>query len=525
MSPGMTEPATTFPVCTFKRVFDTTPAQEVLTLSELVASMRRFELKPQLHARIERELGRIDRALELALAGERVGERVATIAAADGALAMRAKAEELRLDARREAKRDLRLWSPVLYRDGWPERGSDGVTHVSCLVLDYDQSIRVPDAIAPFEQHFLLWHSTWSHSPSHPKLRVVLPLAHPVPAAEWDKVWRWAYERSAGDIDRAMSGVGTTYALPATWAMDAPREAGSHAAPLLDPRSLGVDIGVPPRLAVRHLVPSVMLGDPEKEYVVHGVEDGVHVYDDPSEDDFEDRITAPAPPPSMRRAAGPHAGAATGRFGPGAASSPASEAPLEPASLLPSDAPASRATMTSAPGRPAPLGVRSGLPGPPSYSPAADAPAPESLPAPAAAGRVAGATTTKRRRPSKRATKKTIVVDFDGVIHGYSSGWKGATVISDPPVSGAIEWLGRASERFQVAVWSARSREKGGIDAMREWLLGHGLPAEVLAQLAFPRGGKPAAHVYLDDRAVCFEGVFPTLETLEAFEPWHRRKR
>ncbi len=33
------------PVTTFRRVFDTMPVQEVLTLPELVAALRRFELK------------------------------------------------------------------------------------------------------------------------------------------------------------------------------------------------------------------------------------------------------------------------------------------------------------------------------------------------------------------------------------------------------------------------------------------------------------------------------------------------
>ena len=34
-----------------------------------------------------------------------------------------------------------------------------------------------------------------------------------------------------------------------------------------------------------------------------------------------------------------------------------------------------------------------------------------------------------------------ICVDFDGVIHSYTSGWKGIDVIPDDPVPGAIEWL------------------------------------------------------------------------------------
>src|SRR5688572_22529594 len=178
----MTFPAPTFPVCSFKRVFDTAPLQEVLTLSELVACFRRFELKPQLHQKIEREMARIDRALSQALAGEpAVGERLAAIVEAgsraraqatqDPAIAMRAKADEMRFHARASAKRDLRLWSPVLYREGTSERGSEGVTHISCLVLDYDKGVRISEALSLWQDWFHCVHTTWSHTPEHPKFR------------------------------------------------------------------------------------------------------------------------------------------------------------------------------------------------------------------------------------------------------------------------------------------------------------------------------------------------------------------
>ncbi len=52
------------PVCTFGRVFDTTPLSEVLTLAKLTLALRRFEVKPQLEARIEREVARIGEAVE-----------------------------------------------------------------------------------------------------------------------------------------------------------------------------------------------------------------------------------------------------------------------------------------------------------------------------------------------------------------------------------------------------------------------------------------------------------------------------
>ena len=35
--------------------------------------------------------------------------------------------------------------------------------------------------------------------------------------------------------------------------------------------------------------------------------------------------------------------------------------------------------------------------------------------------------------------KQTVVFDFDGVIHSYSSGWRGETVIPDEPVTGIKE--------------------------------------------------------------------------------------
>jgi hypothetical protein len=469
--------ATTFPVCSFKRVFDTEPEQEVLTLAELVGCFRRFELKPQLHTKIERECARIDRALEQAAGGESIGERVSVIReAGDAARArgldpgpvMRAKAEELKHYARKEAKKDLRLWSPVKYRDGWRERGSEGVTHVSCLVLDYDAGVPIPEATSVWSDWFHLHHTTWSHTPEHPKLRVILPLAVACPADRFEALWDWAHSRAGGDIDRQLSGIAATYALPVVPSIDAPRDAGSHPGPLLDPRELGLAIEEILRLPVRHASPSRMLGDPDKEYVVHETREALFVYDDLDEDEVWSLDPQRRSLVEVRASSPP-------------ASPPAATAGTDPA--------------------------------------AGDGAVP---PAAKAAARSSSRASGSRKRPRAKP-KKTLVVDFDGVLHSYASGWKGPTSIPDPPVPGAFVFLAHATERFDVAVLSSRSRETGGIDAMKRWLADHGLDPTVLGKLRFPRT-KPPAHVYLDDRGWRFEGTFPSIDAIDAFEPWHKRE-
>ena len=119
-------------------------------------------------------------------------------------------------------------------------------------------------------------------------------------------------------------------------------------------------------------------------------------------------------------------------------------------------------------------------------------------------------------------TKKTLCVDFDGVIHSYVSGWQGADVVSDPPVKGALSWLHEMlCQGFDVCVYSSRSKEPGGVEAMRAWLEAHGLPTSTLDALRFPTE-KPAAYLTIDDRAFRFEGDFPSAEWINRFKPWNK---
>jgi hypothetical protein len=128
------------------------------------------------------------------------------------------------------------------------------------------------------------------------------------------------------------------------------------------------------------------------------------------------------------------------------------------------------------------------------------------------------------RRVGPGRHRRTLAIDFDGVLHSYASGWKGATEIPDPPVAGAIAFLTQAVERFDVAISSVRSAQPGAIDAMRAWLRAHGLPEHVIERIRFPLT-KPPAELYIDDRAYRFDGTFPSFDAIAQLEPWTRKRR
>lgn len=78
----------------------------------------------------------------------------------------------------------------------------------------------------------------------------------------------------------------------------------------------------------------------------------------------------------------------------------------------------------------------------------------------------------------------TVVLDFDGVIHSYKSGWKGAAVIPDPPVEGIKEAIEALMERgYRVVIVSARSATTEGQTAIRDWLKKYNIPVvEIMAE-------------------------------------------
>ena len=94
--------------------------------------------------------------------------------------------------------------------------------------------------------------------------------------------------------------------------------------------------------------------------------------------------------------------------------------------------------------------------------------------------------------------RPVVCVDLNGVLDAYT-GWKGPQHW-DPPRPGASDFLRALAEAgYRVVVFTSRWEP----DA-RRWLAAHGLDrwiSEVTDR-------KPAAHVFVDDRALCFDGDF-----------------
>lgn len=130
------------------------------------------------------------------------------------------------------------------------------------------------------------------------------------------------------------------------------------------------------------------------------------------------------------------------------------------------------------------------------------------------------------------AYKPILLVDFDGCVHSYTSGWQGEDNIPDPPVRGALQWLWEAASYWDVRIYSSRSRSERGYRAMQEWLI---YWAACIWDDDFVRtfmatikicAEKPPAFLTIDDRAICFQGDWLALDPAQLlnFKPWYLRE-
>jgi phosphoglycolate phosphatase-like HAD superfamily hydrolase len=101
-----------------------------------------------------------------------------------------------------------------------------------------------------------------------------------------------------------------------------------------------------------------------------------------------------------------------------------------------------------------------------------------------------------------------VCVDLNGVLDDYG-GWRGPDHF-DPPRAGARDFLAALRARgLRVVIFTSRYP-----DDVWAWLKAHRLD-DLVSDVT---DRKPAAHVFVDDRAVCFKGDFDdTLRQIDAF--------
>ena len=107
-------------------------------------------------------------------------------------------------------------WSPAIYASGG-KRGNAGVQAISVAVFDVDDGTDPEVIMAKLTALGMLFliHSTFSSTPEKPKYRVVVPLAAPVPVAEWPEVFpRLCALLADGHTDRATKDPARIFFLP-----------------------------------------------------------------------------------------------------------------------------------------------------------------------------------------------------------------------------------------------------------------------------------------------------------------------
>lgn len=95
---------------------------------------------------------------------------------------------------------------------------------------------------------------------------------------------------------------------------------------------------------------------------------------------------------------------------------------------------------------------------------------------------------------------RTIVFDFDGVIHRYRNGWQDGTIYDEPnysiiPIIDAL----RCHYGYKVVIVSTRCNTEEGLNDIKTWCDKYNIKVDDILK------EKPPALVYIDDRAINFD--------------------
>ena len=120
---------------------------------------------------------------------------------------------------------------------------------------------------------------------------------------------------------------------------------------------------------------------------------------------------------------------------------------------------------------------------------------------------------------------KTICIDFDGVLSDYSEGYQGKDVFGDM-IKGADSATQILKEKgWTVIVYTTRPVTK----ALKKWLDDNNISYDYINenpdQPEESKGSKLMADIYLDDRAMRFDGNWDwTIRNIASFMPWEKKE-
>jgi len=112
--------------------------------------------------------------------------------------------------------------------------------------------------------------------------------------------------------------------------------------------------------------------------------------------------------------------------------------------------------------------------------------------------------------------KKTLAIDFDGVIHKNSKGFHDGTVY-DEPIEGVEKGLKQLYESYKLVIYTCKANpnrplvnKKTGVDLIWDWLKKHNLD-KYIDDICYI---KPNAKYYIDDKAYNFKSWNQTLKDI-----------
>ena len=123
--------------------------------------------------------------------------------------------------------------------------------------------------------------------------------------------------------------------------------------------------------------------------------------------------------------------------------------------------------------------------------------------------------------------KRTICIDFDGVLHDYSNGYQGENVFGEmiPGADTATKVLKKSGNT--IIIFTTRP----ATDELKKWLKDNNISYDYINenpdQPKGCEGTKLIADIYIDDRGLCFRGQWDEwfLRQIGEFSPWEEEKR